>query len=397
MNDLQPEHFVWLASAAGEEALRAAAGMGNDLASAAARLRKQFSAEQTHLLLEQVELCTRAKAKFPQAEKLLLARTLLEQATDAAIAQHKAARFPAGEPVADLCCGLGGDLFALAARGPATGVDMSEVAAFLVSENCRRLGLMANVVRVDAAAFPVADYAAWHIDPDRRAAGKRTNLPELFEPPLRSVERLLERNGNAAIKLGPATEAPNYWSETCELAWLGSRGECRQQIAWFGQLAQHPQQRSATVLGSNGQPAFTVVGEPNVQLPIAERIGKYLYEPDSVVLAARLQGSLGATHSLALVQPGIGYLTGDALIHDPALDPFEILDQLPLDLKRIRGWLRERNVGRVEIKKRGVDLEPETLRKSLKLSGDESAVILLTPHNGRHWALLARRVFTSSQ
>lgn len=396
MHEVPREAFQWLASPEGEEALRTAgtgSQRGETLAVTVARLRRHLSPEQTHWVLEQVELRVRARAKFPSAERMLFARTLLEQATDAAIANYKGARFSADEPVADLCCGLGGDLFALAARGPTLGVDLSETAAWLAEENCRRLGLSnATVLEADAADLPVAEYAAWHIDPDRRAAGKRTNLPELFEPPLRDVERLIKENGNAAIKLGPATDAPTYWSEDCELEWIGSRSECRQQVAWFGKLARHPQQRSATTLASDGSPRFHIVGLPNVQLPIASSVGKYLYEPEATVLAARLQGSLGAAHGLSLVQPGIGYLTGDALVQEPALDGFEILDQLPFDVRRLRGWLRERNVGRVEIKKRGIDTEPEALRKSLKLSGDQSVVILLTPHAGKHWALLAKRL-----
>jgi hypothetical protein len=58
----------------------------------------------------------------------------------------------------------------------------------------------------------------------------------------------------------------------------------------------------------------------------------------------------------------------------------------------LRGWLRERHIGRVEIKKRGVTVEPETLRKSLKLAGDERAVIILTPQAGKQWALIAQRL-----
>jgi hypothetical protein len=396
MDPRSAEALAWLASEAGEAAFKAASAASEQrqsLALLVARLRKTLSAEQAHAVLDQLELRERATVKFPEAARMLFDRTLLEQATDAAIAQYKAARFAAGEPVVDLCCGLGGDLFALAARGPTTGVDRDDVAAWLARENCRRLGLnQAQVAVGDAAHIPVAQFAAWHMDPDRRAAGKRTNLPELFEPPLRDVERLIQENGNAAIKLGPATDAPTYWSEACELEWIGSRGECRQQVAWFGTLARHPRERSATVLAADGSPLFHVVGLPNIQLPIASQLGRYLYEPEATVLAARLQGSLGARHSLELIQPGIGYLTGDAVIADPALAGFEILEQLPLDVRRLRGWLRERHIGRVEIKKRGVTVEPETLRKSLKLSGDERAVIILTPQTGRQWALIAQRL-----
>lgn len=389
---LTPDSIDWLASPAGEAAL-AAVTDDSRLATTINRLRKQLTAEQAHLVVEQWELRRRAEVKFPCADNLLFQRTLLEQASDWVVAHYKAARFPSGAACVDLCCGLGGDLLALAARGPTTGVDRSPFAVALARENCRRLGLAScHVIEADAADISVADYAAWHIDPDRRAGGKRTNLPELFEPPLRVLERLMKVNEDGAVKLGPATDAPSYWSEACEIEWLSTRGECRQQIAWFGTLARYPQQRTATALAADGTLEFQFVGMPHVQLPIAAVIGRYIYEPGAAVLAARLQGALGQKHGLSFLQPGIAYLTGDQRIEDPAIAGFEVLDQLPLDVKRLRGWLRERDIGRVEIKKRGIDIEPEQLRRSLKLAGDKDAVLLLTPHAGKHIALVAQRL-----
>ena len=61
------------------------------------------------------------------------------------------------------------------------------------------------------------------------------------------------------------------------------------------------------------------------------------------------------------------------LHRQPADTPFgrrlEITDVLPFSLKRLRALLRERGVGRLEIRKRGSALEPEQLRRDLRLSG----------------------------
>ena len=103
------------------------------------------------------------------------------------------------------------------------------------------------VLEEDALLAPLAG-GAWHCDPDRRADGRRTTRGELFEPPLDALARLLGQNSNAAIKLAPATEAPASWQASAELEWLGSRGECRQQVAWFGELARYPGRRAATVV-----------------------------------------------------------------------------------------------------------------------------------------------------
>jgi len=49
-------------------------------------------------------------------------------------------------------------------------------------------------------------------------------------------------------------------------------------------------------------------------------------------------------------------------------------------------------VGTVEIKKRGVDVDPARLRKQLKLSGDGAATVILTRIAGRHSALICSPV-----
>ncbi len=108
-----PEAAPWLAEA--EQLLHDCSAAG--VVRAAEKLRQTLSADRTHLVLEQVELRRRAKEKFPLAASMFFTPVGLEQATDAWIAHYKAGRFPPSAPVADLCCGIGGDLMALARAG----------------------------------------------------------------------------------------------------------------------------------------------------------------------------------------------------------------------------------------------------------------------------------------
>ena len=50
------------------------------------------------------------------------------------------------------------------------------------------------------------------------------------------------------------------------------------------------------------------------------------------------------------------------------------------------------DAGSVEIKKRGADIDPEALRKSLKLSGVGQATVIATRVDGRHRAIVCRRL-----
>jgi SAM-dependent methyltransferase len=390
------DDYRWLVGAEAGRILAELAAAPSDALGTARRLRKALSAARVHLLLEQVELRRRGRAKFADADRMFFSSVGLEQASDEWIAAHKARRFPAGELVLDLCCGVGGDLVALGRRGPAVGIDRNRAIALLAKANAPP---EANVVLADVTQIAVR--SAWHIDPDRRASGRRTTRAELYEPGPQLIDRCLESNDAGAVKLAPAAELPERWMRDAELEWISRAGECRQLVAWFGRLATDAGARRATVLvGNERPPQFrTLVGDPRIAPPIATTFGRYLAEPDSAVLAAGLVGALAGKHDLAAIAPGAVYLTGDRLSPDPALTWFEITDSLPFDVKRLKALLRERGMGRLEIKKRGVHVDLEQLRRELRVTGDEQATLLLARCGRSVTAMLARRVetYTSSR
>ena len=114
-----------LLSPPGQELLArlAAAGDGaaGDLA-LAVRLRRDYPANLVAAATAQHELRLAARAKFSRAMEMLFTRGGYEQSSSELIARHRAARFGGTSRIADLCCGIGGDLIALAAgRGPGPG------------------------------------------------------------------------------------------------------------------------------------------------------------------------------------------------------------------------------------------------------------------------------------
>ena len=124
---------------------------------------------------------------------------------------------------------------------------------------------------------------------------------------------------------------------------------------------------------------------------VAASIGRYIYEPDAAVLAAKLSSVLCRAHGLAALSPDVAYFTSDTEINDLAMDRFELLDCLPFDRKQLRAYCREHQVGRLEIKKRGVDLSPELLRKEVLGDGDQAATVIITPFDNQVRAIIARR------
>ena len=93
-----------------------------------------------------------------------------------------------------------------------------------------------------------------------------------------------------------------------------------------------------------------------------------------------------------MLHPTIAYLTADEPVTTPFGATFRIEADLPLDTKTIKRELAARGIGTLEIKKRGVDLDPAQLRTRLGLRGDAAAVLLLTRVGDRRRALLAHRV-----
>lgn len=370
-----------------------------------ARLRKQLSPEQVHGVLELVELRRRGAKKFSAAERMYFTRTLFEQSTDQWIARYKAKRFAGGKKVADLCCGIGGDAFALAeVSDELLCCDRSPTAIAYCERNLDALlQKPAGQTRFecgDATAIDVATLDAWHIDPDRRPTGRRSVQAERHEPSDEAIDRLLERNPNAAIKLAPGGEPPTRWEEAGELEWISRGGECKQLVVWRGELAADLGVRRATVLKASGEHANvvrTLVGSRVEQVPQGDAVDRYLYEPDPAVLAADLTGTLASSHDWWMFASTTGYLTGRERIDEPACAGFEVLDVLPLKRKVVASYLRERKIGRLEIKHRSIDLSPDGFRKQLKLVGDESATLLATRVLEKRIAIIARRLTTRSR
>ena len=75
-----------------------------------------------------------------------------------------------------------------------------------------------------------------------------------------------------------------------------------------------------------------------------------------------------------------------------ARERVEVLDVLPWSLKTLRAWVRAEGIGTLEIKKRGLQVDPAAFRRQLRLAGPASATIIGTPTPKGAIAIIARRV-----
>jgi len=368
-------------------------------------LRRELPPERARLVVEQVELRRRAVAKFGDwAARMFFAPTLLEQATDRWIAAYKASRFAAAVPKAaihDACCGLGGDLIALARAGACTGWDRSQVACLLAESNMRvveaECQCACSVQTADVEQFSPATDELWHIDPDRRTGGKRATTLQQHAPSPALIERWLESAPNGAVKLAPASEVPAHWASRASLEWITRDRECRQLVVWFGALATPTGKRRATMvdardLGADLPAVRRFEGMADMPCVASQQPLRYVYDPDPSLLAARLTGDFAQSHGLQSLGTGGAYLTADQPLVDAMALGFEVQDCLPLRTSVIAQYLAARRIGRLEIKKRGVAVDPEKFRRELKLDGDNAATVILTRIAKRQLAIIAERL-----
>jgi predicted O-methyltransferase YrrM len=371
--------FRWLQTDDGRSLLAQAAqelsagSAGGELA-VQARLREYADADRVAAALSIAELRDRGRAKLGDlAAFLFFTRDGLEQATRLPVARHRAARFVAAQvsTVLDLGCGIGGDLIALASAGlTSAGVDLDELRVEMARANLAALDLGGAVQVADATKVDHSPFDAVFADPGRRSARGRTFDVEGWTPPWSFVSGLLERD--ACIKVAPGIPH-SLIPEGVEGEWVSVAGEVKEAALWSGRLAST--RRRATVIGAAGLATLTDEDDPGAGV---RDVGAFLYEPDGAVIRAGLVTAVAAGVDGGLLDDQIAYVTSDSSFHTPFARSYRVLEELPYREKQLRAALRERNVGRLTIKKRGVSIDPDALRKRLSLSGSEEATIVLT-------------------
>lgn len=372
-------------------------------------LRAQgFPGDDVAALLSQADLRRKARAKFgAAASSMLFTQAGLEQASRAEVSRLHAERFvQAGiSNVADLGCGIGSESMAFARAGLDTlAVEIDEFTARVAAHNlgslCKGVADASAVQRCgtsrvqhgDALHAPLEGVEGVFLDPARRTSGhrntKRLANPDDYSPSLTFAFGLAERFATG-VKLGPGLDR-ELLPEDAEVQWVSVDGQLVETGVWFGPLARPGISRSALVI--RGGDTYELAAPADSQDVDERALGEYLYEPDGSVIRARLIGLLSEQLHAGMVSESIAYLTADSFTSTPFAQAFRITEQLPSSEKQLRRALSERGIGKLEIKKRGADVDPAALRTRLKLKGPHSATLFLTRVAGKHTALLAERV-----
>lgn len=366
--------------------------------------------------LVEVALARRsAVAKFiaARAEQWIMDSDSVQQATPQIVAEFRAAHLLSlgVRDVVDVTCSVGTELAALAAAGqaalaagPAQAASAAPAAQAGVGAGFQRIiGGDLDPQRVRMARHNVPDVPAIVMDalrpalstsvlapgtvvladPARRtSSGRVTKLSDL-RPRLEDLAAVYSEQGiDTAIKCAPGID---YTEFDGQVDVVSVDGNVKEACLYTPGLSQCG--RRAVMLGvALGQQEIIDDHMPE-QDKVAE-VGTYIVDPDGAVVRAGLVRHYAAKHGLWQLDERIAYLTGPAV--PPGRRGFEVLEQVPF--KHVRKALVSRGIGAVEILVRGVDINPDEVRKKWKLKGSEEASVVVTRIGDKAWAFICRAV-----
>ncbi|WP_326955496.1 THUMP-like domain-containing protein [Amycolatopsis sp. NBC_01286] len=364
------DDVAYLRSGAGEAALaETSARPLTDRIADVAAVRRLVGEEHAAAVLETAVLRRKAVGKLSGVD-WLFTTDALQQASASLVARHRAQRL-AGLDVHDVTCSVGADLAEIArVARRALGSDVDPVRLAMARHNGSAADVSFGLVRADALK-PVSRDTVIVADPARRdAAGRRAWKPADFTPPLDGLVDAYPGRP-LSVKCAPGLDfAIVPWADEVELVSLD--GQVRESCLWRG-LGTGVTRR-ASVLRSDGTQWTVTDAEPD-ELPTREP-GEWIVDPDGAVVRAGLVRHYAARHGLWQLDERIAYLTGDT--PPPGVRAFRVLEQGPYSEKSLKSVLKRHDVGRLEILIRGLDVDPDALRRRLKPRGSAEASVVLT-------------------
>lgn len=348
------------------------------------------------VLLDIVMGTRRAARLGKRVDGWLFTEISSQQSTHPSIADHHAARYTGCRHVVEVCQGAGLDTRALArVCDRVTSFEADAVTAAIAHGNLSRAGIT-NVSVVCAhvphelyrQALAVAD-AVW-ADPSRRdSRATRQRRGGSYDPPIALFANAPSHLHVVGVKVGPGDEIDSEIADAFTSEYIGWRDECRERILWHGAAAPAVTLVDAGAVWRPDESAYVVV-------PIDPQPGMVLVEPHAAIMASGQVTAYFKHIGAGVVDHRIGY---GLCATDPgasALHRRFLLVHVDhgIDAKRIQRQIRALGWGRsTEVKKRGVDIEPMTLHRSLEFAPDGPAgVILLARGPASRFTLYAQRL-----
>ncbi|RNE48381.1 THUMP-like domain-containing protein [Corynebacterium alimapuense] len=291
-----------------------------------------------------------------------------QQATPARVADLRAQRLldHLGQDalIHDVTCSVGTEGASISAAGMAyLGSDLDRVRLAMARHN---LGNRAWLAQADALEPISSGAQAIVADPARRAGGRRIVHPDQLLPPLPDLLKAWAGK-ELAVKCAPGLDF-SEWDGLVSL--VSVDGGVKEACLYTPGLSEGASREAAMITGEKID-RITDAGPDDVT---AAAPGTWIIDPDGAVVRAGLVRHYAHREGLWMLDERIAYLTGDRI--PQGRSGFRFIEQVPL--KKLRPALHAHGAGSLEILVRGVDIDPDALRKKLRLAGDRPMAVVCT-------------------
>lgn len=378
----------FLRTGSGRDLLTMAGGLDWSRAARVASTERvrRLDADRAAAVIDVVTARRRARGRIRGAQRMLLTDESVQQATAWPVAALRARRL-AGRDVHDATCSIGAELVELVGTADrALGSDLDPVRARMAAFNVPG----ARICVADALRPPSRE-AVVLADPARRNGGRRIHDPMRLTPPLPMLLDVL-RDREHVVKCAPGLDTSTL-DHHGEVQVVSLDGSVREAALWSPGLSAGVRRRATVVRTGDpggpepwGRPRLVADGvavhveevtdleDDDVDArPDADR---FLVDPDGAIVRAGLVRHWAKRHGLRQLDPRIAHLTGPVI--PPGHTGFEVLRRCRLDRKEIRRAVHELDGGSLEILVRGVDRDPDALRRSLAPRGPAALSLVVT-------------------
>lgn len=350
-------------------------------------LREKFPHLPVNEVITIVKLQNVYFNKLKICKNWILTEKNAQQASSFGLAKYHGELFQSYSIIADLCCGIGMDLYFLSNNNSKVyAVEMDKEILAYCHYNMKQ-SEKTNITFIEGKAedfkLPVE---AYFIDPDRRDQQKRLIHPDMLSPNLTELLTGHLKDQTLAVKLSPATDYEQYpHFQKGTLHFVSEKSELKEILFCQGHLAES-HARKAVVL-----PQYEIIvpdlSDQEVEITPIKR---YLFEPDPAVIRSHLIQDYARRYHLTRIDEHLALLTSDNLVDTPSGKWYQVDDIFSFDRKKLNQYLKEKQIGVLDIKTRGFSETVESFRKKIKLSGPNQAVLFILKIKHLHYFVFAK-------
>ncbi|MDP3836833.1 MAG: class I SAM-dependent methyltransferase [bacterium] len=369
-----------------------------DLPSLAFKLSKKkvpFFSEIVTLL----KLRSQAQGKFVKSQEMFFTDDGLEQASGERISSYVARRIKElikDGTVTDLTCGVGGSAIFLAKYLKVRAVDIDEVHLSCARHNAERYGVSASIEFIHGLAEDnLNNTEAFIIDPQRIRDGQ-TKTRSIYNSQPNIVEllpQMLKVTENICLKISPAFDYEEILKlpGNPEIEIISEDNVNKGAFLWFGQFRGVA--RRATIIDGDTEVTYTGDRGKN-RAETAAALNKYIYIPNKAIIKAELSDEVASRFKLHRISHQNELMTAHELINYPpkVFRTFEVLEYSAFSMSKTKELIKRKALDRAHIVARHFGINPEDLRKTLKLKEGGQHTLIFTEWAGEKYVILGRNI-----